>query len=79
MKTPQEKQEYLSKRKQKLVTIKLFYNKAINLNYIQIGEFLYGIKNNVAHVIAEKEELEIRIGSDIKEIKIMSLNDEIKK
>lgn len=61
---------------QKQVTIKLFFNRSINQNYIQIGEFLYGIKANVAGVIAEKEGIEIRFGKDIKDIQEMGLEDD---
>lgn len=60
----------------KWVQIKLFYNLSNHTHYVQIGENLFIVKTTVALALQDKEGLEIRHGKELKDIQIMSLEDE---
>jgi hypothetical protein len=60
---------------QKQVVIKLFFNLSNRTFYVQIGDSLFKIKDTVAGAIQEKEKLDIRHVSDIKEMQTISNQD----
>jgi len=60
----------------KQVTIKLFFNTSNMSFYVQIGENLFMVKDKIATAIQDKEKLEIRHVADIKEMQMVSLEDE---
>ena len=61
---------------QKQVTIKLFFNRSNQAHYIQLTDTLYMLKTTSALSIADKNGLEIRIVDDIKQMQILSLEDD---
>lgn len=63
---------------QKQVTIKLFYNEAIQQYYVQMSDYLFMVKANVAYAIRDREGLVIRRAKELKEIQILSGMDDDK-
>lgn len=62
---------------QKQITIKLFFNRTDGMFYIQIGEdSIFKIRDTIAARIREKEQLEIRHVLSIKDMQLISLEDE---
>jgi hypothetical protein len=61
---------------QKQVTLKLFFNLSNRTFYVQIGETCYPVRDTVVTLIQEREGLDIRHVADIKEMQIMSLEDD---
>lgn len=64
---------------QKQVTIKLFYNISNRTFYVQLGETFYPVKDKVITAIQEREGLDIRHAADIKDMQIISLEDDKQK
>lgn len=60
----------------KFVLLKLFFNVSNMTYYVQIGENLYPVKTPVAIRIQEKEGLDIRRVKDIKDMQIVSSEDQ---
>jgi len=60
----------------KEITIKLFFNKSDMSFYIQLNDMLFRVRDNIVAAIQNKEKLEIRHASSLKEIQQISSEDE---
>lgn len=60
----------------KQVILKLFFNKSNMSFYVQIGDSLFMVKDRIAQILHDKENLEIRQAIDTKEMQVMSLQDD---
>lgn len=61
---------------QKWIRIKLFYNEAIKQHYVQLGDYLFPVRVNVALAIRDNEGLVIRTVKELKEIQLYSLDED---
>lgn len=59
----------------KKVDIKLFYNRANHSYYVQIGDTLFMVKQEIAHKLSVKESIDIRAAEDTKEMQTISNED----
>lgn len=59
----------------KKVDVKLFYNRANNSYYVQIGNILCMVKQEIVHKISQNESIDIRAAQDTKEMQIISNED----
>ena len=61
----------------KLLTIKLFYNLANQLHYIQLGGTIYSVPATWAIEIKKREGLDIRNAMDVHDMQEISNNDKV--
>jgi len=61
----------------KLLTIKLFYNLANQLHYIQLGGTIYSVPATWAIEIKKREGLDIRNARDVHDMQEISNNDKV--
>ena len=61
----------------KLLTIKIFYNLANQLHYIQLGGTIYSVPATWAIEIQKREGLDIRSARDIHDMQEISNNDKV--
>ena len=61
----------------KLLTIKLFYNLANQLHYIQLGGTIYSVPATWAIEIKKREGLDIRSARDVHDMQEIRNNDKV--
>lgn len=63
---------------QKQATLKLFFNSASGVYYVQVNEDLYTINEKVALLLQDREGLTIRRCKDLKDVQETSIADKHK-
>lgn len=63
---------------QKQVTLKLYFNRSNNSFYVQLNDMLFMVRDSIVASIQEKEDVEIRHATDLKDIQLISADDDRK-